>query len=158
MDAVVGGDGDAGAEGGGAADLETAVLHHVELVGERVDGGVAEPAVIVPAKAALIERQRAGEEHRELPADDRGRMPLGGGVAGQRDAVTMQADLDALDLVRRQIVLPAHRDQRIQRRMGIAAARIRFYADLERLIDLAEASDSLVGMRVVAVADQEAML
>ena len=85
-------------------------------------------------------------------------MPLGGGVAGQRDAVAMQADLDALDLVRRQIVLSPHRDQCIQRRMGIAAARIRFYADLERLIDLAEAGDSLVRMRVVAVADQQAML
>src|SRR5215212_11913862 len=42
--------------------------------------------------------------------------------------------------------------------MGIAAARIRFYANLQRLIDLAEAGDSLVGMRVVAVADKKAML
>jgi len=68
--AVVGGDADARAEGVSAADLETVVLHHVELVGERIDGGVAEPVVIVPAKTALIKRQRAGEEHRELPADD----------------------------------------------------------------------------------------
>ena len=70
----------------------------------------------------------------------------------------MQADLDPLDLVRRQIVLPPHRDQRIQRRMGVAAARIGFYADLQRLIGLAEAGDSLVGMGVVAVADEETML
>ena len=130
MHAVVGGDGDAGAERMGAADLEAIVLHHVELVGQRIDGGVAEPLVIVPAEAALVQRQRAGEEHRELAADDRGRMALGGGVAGQRDAVAVQADLDALDLVRRQIVLAAHRDQRIERGMGVAAARIGLYADL----------------------------
>src|SRR4029077_6862734 len=98
-----------------------------------------------------------GEEHRELPADDRSRVALGGGIAGQRDAVTMETDLDALDLVRRQIVLAAHRDQCIERRMGIAAARIGLYANLERLIDLAEASGRLVGMGVVAVADQEAV-
>src|SRR5439155_4986663 len=64
----------------------------------------------------------------------------------------------ALALVRRQIVLPAHRDQRIQRRVGVAAARIRLHADLERLIDLAEAGSCLVGVRVVAVADEEAVL
>ena len=138
---------DARAERMGAADLEAIVLHHVELVGERIDRGVAEPVVIVPAEAALVERHRAGEEHRELAADDRGRMPLGGGVAGQRDAVAMQADLDALDLVRRQIVLAAHRDQRIERGVGIAAARIGLYADLHGLVDLAETGDRLVGMR-----------
>ena len=79
-------------------------------------------------------------------------MPLGGGVAGQRDAVAVQADLDALDLVRRQIVLAPHRDQRIECGMGVAAARIRLYANLERLIGFAEAGGRLVGMRVVAVA------
>ena len=85
-------------------------------------------------------------------------MALGGGIARQRDAVAMQADLDALDLVRRQIVLPAHRDQRIERGVGVAAARIGLYADLHGLIDLAEPGGRLVGMRVVAVADQQAVL
>ena len=66
----------------GAADLKAVVLHHVELVGQCIDRGIAEPLVIVPAEAALIQRQRAGEEHRELAADDRGRMALGGGIAG----------------------------------------------------------------------------
>ena len=42
--------------------------------------------------------------------------------------------------------------------MGVAAARIRLHANLERLIDLAEAGSRLVGVRVVAVADQKAML
>ena len=85
-------------------------------------------------------------------------MPLGGGVAGQRDAVAMQPDLDPPDLVRRQIVLAAHRDQRIEGGVGVAAARIGFDADLHGLVDLAEAGDRLVGMGVVAVADQEAVL
>ena len=90
---------------------------------------------------ALIERHGAGKEHRELAADDRGRMPLRRGIASERDAVAVQADLDAPDLVRRQIVLPAHRDQRIERRVGIAAARIRLHADLHGLVDIAEAGD-----------------
>src|SRR4029077_13068098 len=153
--AVVGGDADARAEGVSAADLETIVLHHVELVGERIDRGIAEPRVIVPAEAALVERHRSGEEHGKLPADDRGRVPLGGGVAGQRDAVAVQADLDPLDLVRRQIVLPAHRNQRIERGVGIAATWIGLYTDLERLIGLAEAGGRLLGMGIVAVADQQ---
>src|SRR5205807_6675789 len=102
----------------------------VELVGESIDRLVAEPDVIVPAKSALVERDRAGEEHRKLPADDRSWMALGGGIAGQRDAVAMQADLDALDLGRGQIVLAPHGDQRIERGMGIAADRIGLYADL----------------------------
>src|SRR3954451_5780243 len=42
--------------------------------------------------------------------------------------------------------------------MGIAAARIRFYADLQRLIGLAAAGCGLVRMRVVAVADEQAVL
>src|SRR3979411_1720820 len=124
-----------------AADLEAVVLHHVELVGEGIDRGVAEALIIVPAKTALVQPNGARKNHRELPADDRGRMPLGGGVAGQRDAVAVQADLDAPDLVRRQIVLPSHRDQRIEGGGGVAATRIRLYADLERLIGPAEAGD-----------------
>src|SRR6266404_8894567 len=96
MHAVVSYDADARTEGVAAADLKAIVLHHVEFVGEGVDCGIAQPLVIVPAEAALIERDGAGEEHRELSADDRGRMPLGGGVAGQRDAIAMQADLDPL--------------------------------------------------------------
>ena len=95
MHAIVGGDADARAERMAAADLEPVVLHHVEFVRQRIDRGIAELVVIVPAEAALVERDSAGEEHRELAADDGGRMPLGGGVAGQRDAVAMQADLDA---------------------------------------------------------------
>jgi hypothetical protein len=43
----------------GTADFEAVVLHHVELVGERVDRLVAEPVVIVPAEMALVERDRA---------------------------------------------------------------------------------------------------
>src|SRR6201981_4070374 len=101
MHAVFGGDGDARAEGMLAADLEPVVLHDVELVGERVDRGITKPVVIVPAEAALVERNRAGEEHRELAADDRTRMPLGRGIAGNRNAVAVQPDLDTLDLVRR---------------------------------------------------------
>src|SRR6266851_2258523 len=100
MHAVVGYDADARPEGVAAANLKAIVLHHVEFVGECVDRGVTKPSIIVPAEAPLIERDSAGEEHRELSADDRGRMPLGGGVAGQRDAVAMQADLHAFDLVR----------------------------------------------------------
>ena len=42
--------------------------------------------------------------------------------------------------------------------MGIAAARIGLYADLHGLVDLAETGDRLVRMRVVAVADQKAVL
>src|SRR5436190_6945522 len=85
-------------------------------------------------------------------------MSLGGGVAGERNAVAMQSDLDALDLVRRQIVIPSHRDQRVERRMGVTAARIWFYADLHGLVSCAELRDRLVGMAVVAIADQEAVL
>src|SRR6185312_3290943 len=110
---------------------------------------------IVPAEAALVERNRPGEEHRELSADDRGRMPLGGSVAGERDAIAVQADLDPPDLVRRQVVFPTHRDQRIERGMSIAAARIGLYADLHGLVAAAKPGDGLVGMRVVAVANQE---
>src|SRR6266576_6077041 len=158
MHALVGYDADARTEGMAAADLKPIVLHHVEFVGEGVDRGIAKPTVIVPAEAALVERDGTGEEHRELSADDGGRMPLGGGVAGQRDTVAMQADLDALDLVRRQIVLPAHRDQRIERGVGVAAARIGLYANLHGLVSLAEPGNRSVGMRVVAVADQKAVL
>ena len=50
MHAVVRGDADAGAEGMGAADLEPVVLHHVELVRERIDRGIPQAAVIVPAE------------------------------------------------------------------------------------------------------------
>ena len=57
-------------------------------------------------------------------------MSLGGGIAGQRDTVAVQAELDALDLIGREVVLAPHRDQRVDRGMGIAAARIGFYADL----------------------------
>src|ERR1700676_1259609 len=127
MYAVVGGDADARAKGMAAADFETIVLHHVELVRQCIAAGVAKPLVIVPAEAALIERDGAGEKHRELSADDGSRVPLGGGVAGEGDAVAMQPDLDTPDLVRRQIVLPAHRDQRIEGGVGVAAARIGFY-------------------------------
>src|SRR5258708_26323148 len=101
MHAVVGGDGDAGAERMAATDLETIVLHHVESIREGIHGGVAEPCVVVPAEAALVERYGSGEKHRELSADDAARMPLGVGVAGQRDAVRVQAELDALGLSRR---------------------------------------------------------
>src|ERR1700716_19578 len=147
MHAVVGGDGDAGAEWMTAADLKTIVLHHVEAIRQRIHGGVAEPRIVVPAEAALVEGDGAGEEHRKLAADDRGRMPLGGGVAGQRDAVAVQAYFDAPDLVWRKIVFVAHRDQRIQRGMGVAAARIGLYADLHGLVDFTEAGDSLLWMR-----------
>src|ERR1019366_5926639 len=82
--AVVRGDTDARAKRVAAADLEAIVLHDVELVRQRIDRGLAKPLVIVPAETALIERDGAGEEHRELSADDRGRVPLGGGVAGER--------------------------------------------------------------------------
>ena len=51
-----------------------------------------------------------------------------------------------------------HRDQRIERGVGVAATRIRLYADLHGLVDLAEPGGRLVGMRVVAVADQQAVL
>src|SRR5487761_2156623 len=95
--AVVGGDADARAKGMAAAGIEAIVLHDVELVRQRVDRGLAKPLAIVPAESALIERHRAGEEHRELPADYRGRVPLGGGIAGHRNAVAMQPDLDTLD-------------------------------------------------------------
>src|SRR5436305_15303481 len=98
MNAVIGGDRNPRAERMAAADLEAIVLHDVETVGQRVDRGVAEPVIIVPAEAALVQRYRAGEEHRELAADHRPRMAFGGGVAGQRDAVAMQPDLDAPDL------------------------------------------------------------
>src|SRR4029077_18569742 len=125
---------------------------------QRIDRSVAEPVVIVPAEAALVERNRSGEEHRELAADDRGRMPLGGGGAGERDAIAVQADLDPPDLVRCQVVLPTHRDQRIERGMGIAAARIGLYADLHGLVAVAEPRDGLAGMGVVAVADQKPVL
>ena len=124
MHAIVRRDADACAERVAAAGLEAIVLHHVELVGERVDGGISEAVVVVPAERALVERERACEEHRELAADDRGRMTLGGGIAGERDAVAVQTDLDALDLVGREIVLPAHCDQCIEGCMGIAAATI----------------------------------
>src|SRR6202042_2086448 len=110
------------------------------------------------AEATLIEGDRTGEEHRELAADDRGRMPLGGGIACERDAIAVEPDLDALDLVRRQVVLASHRDQGIERGVGIATARIRLYADLHGLVDLAEIGDRLFRMRVVAIADQQAML
>src|SRR5579863_7051865 len=85
-------------------------------------------------------------------------MPLGGGIAGERDAVAMQSDLDPPDLVRRQIVLAPHRNQRVKRGVGIAAARIGFYADLHRLVDLAETGDGLVGMSIVAIANEKAVL
>src|SRR3954466_3006026 len=104
MHAVLCGDLDARAERMAAADLELIVLHHVELVGERVDRGVAEPVVIIPPERALIECYGTGEEHRELSADNRGRVPLGCGVAGQRDAVAVQSDLVPPYLVLRQIV------------------------------------------------------
>src|SRR6202034_4284747 len=42
--------------------------------------------------------------------------------------------------------------------VSVAATRIGFDADLHGLIDLAEARDGLVRMRIVAVADQKAML
>src|SRR5690349_20537616 len=102
--AVLGSDRESRAERAGAAAFAAIVLLHVELDGQRMDGGSAEPPVSAPAETDLVERQRGGEEHRERPADDRGRMPLGGGVAGERNAVAVQADLDALDLLRRQIV------------------------------------------------------
>ena len=85
-------------------------------------------------------------------------MPLGGGIARERDAVAVQPDLDTLDLVRRQIVLAAYRDQRIERGMGVAATWIGLYADLHGLVDLAEIGDGLFRMRVVAIADEQAML
>src|SRR3569833_1034500 len=50
--AVLGGDRNPGAERMGAADLQTVVLHAVELVGERIDRGVAAPAVVILAEAA----------------------------------------------------------------------------------------------------------
>src|SRR4051812_45408792 len=96
---VSGGDGNARAEGMAAAGFEALVLHDIELVGQGVDGGVAEAVIVIPAEPALIERHCASEEHRELPSDNGGRMPLGGGVPGQRDAVAMQPDFDAPDLV-----------------------------------------------------------
>src|SRR5258708_12788207 len=157
MHAVVGGDGDAGAERMAATDLETIVLHHVESIREGIHGGVAEAWVVVPGEGGLVERYGWGEKHRELSADDAARMPLGGGVAGQRDAVAVQADLDAFDLIRREVVFAAHRDQRVQRGMGIAAARIGLYADPHGFVDLTKSGDGLFGMGVVAVADQQAM-
>src|SRR6185437_6449271 len=90
--AIARGDGDARAEGVRAADFEPVVLHNVEFIGERIDRGIPKPLVVVPAEATLIERNRAGEEHRELSADDRARMPFGGGIARQRDAVAVQPD------------------------------------------------------------------
>ena len=42
--------------------------------------------------------------------------------------------------------------------MGVATARIRFDADLHGLVGRAEAGGGFVGMGVVAVADQQAML
>jgi len=48
------------AEWMGAANLKPIVLYHVEFVRQRVDRGVAQPRVIVPAEAALIERHRTG--------------------------------------------------------------------------------------------------
>src|ERR1700739_5073834 len=95
MHAVGGGDAPPRPKRMAGADLETIVLHDVELVGQRVDRDVAEPLVIIPAETALIERDGAGKEHRELSADDGGRMPFGRGVAGERGGVAMQADLDA---------------------------------------------------------------
>jgi len=53
---IIGGDGDARAERMGAADLEAIVLHDVELVGERIDRGITELVVIVPAETTLVER------------------------------------------------------------------------------------------------------
>ncbi|CKY52847.1 Uncharacterised protein [Mycobacterium tuberculosis] len=70
----------------------------------------------------------------------------------------MEADFDALDVFRREIVLAAHGDQRIDGGVGIAAARIRLYADLHRFINVAETGHGLVRMRVVAVTDQQAVL
>src|SRR5438105_13609726 len=100
VNAVIGGDGDAGAERMSAADLETVVLHHVEAIRQRIHAGIAQPCIVVPAEPALVEGYGSGEKHRELSADDAGRMPLGGGIAGQGDAVAVQADLDAPDLIR----------------------------------------------------------
>ena len=134
------------------AELAEAGRDH--LARDGIDGGIAEPIIVVPTEAALVERDRAGEEHRELPTDHRGRVTLGRSIARQRDAVTVQPDLDALDLIRHQVVLPAHRDQRVERGVGVAAARIRLHADLHRLIDLAEIGNGLVGMRVVAIAGE----
>src|ERR1700746_519375 len=128
MHAVIGRDRDARAKWMAAADLEAVVLHHVEFVGESIDRSVAKALVIVPAEAALIERDRAGEEHRKLTADDRGRMAFGGGITGQGGAVPMQADLDPLDLVGGEIVLAPHRNDRVKGRMSVAAAGIRFDA------------------------------
>ena len=47
---------------------------------------------------------------------------------------------------------------RVERGMGVAAARIGFNADLHGLVGRAEARDRLVRMGVVAVADEQAVL
>ena len=59
VDAVVCGDRNTRAKGMAAADFEAVVLHHVELVGERVDRGIAELVVIVPAEALIPDRPGA---------------------------------------------------------------------------------------------------
>src|SRR5437588_12123043 len=107
-----------------ALALETGVLHDVDAIAQRLDRLVAEPLVIVPAKAALVERQRAGEIHRELAVDDVLRPPLVERVRGQRDAVAMQADLDALDLVRHPIVLSARSDQLMDTSVALPAGGV----------------------------------
>ena len=53
-----------------AAALEATVPHHTEALRPRVHLGVAEPLIVVPVEAALIECHSASEEHRELPADN----------------------------------------------------------------------------------------
>src|SRR6202012_3209273 len=63
--AVIGGDAHPGPERMLAANLQTIVLYPVELVGQGANGCIAKPVIIVPSEAALIERDRAGEKHRE---------------------------------------------------------------------------------------------
>ena len=62
MHTIFGRDADAGAERMRAANFQPVILHDVELIGERIDGRAAELVVIVPTKAALVERDLDLEE------------------------------------------------------------------------------------------------
>jgi len=84
--------------GWAAADLETIVLDHVEPIRQRMDVGVAEPRVVVPAEAALVERDR-GENIENWPPTMEVGCRFVGRVGRQRDAVAVQASFDAPDLM-----------------------------------------------------------